>query len=136
VGLSLGIVGMELRQGTEQTIRVGVLLTKQSKLTDPLNPVYGAQLDWYYWRYLVKPDGTVIDLIGHPWIDIPNCAGCYYLTLSASDTDQLGHLTTYIYDAENLGRPVFQTFYITNQNNWDSKYDSKLLVVEQQAEEG
>lgn len=126
----------EIRQGTQQTIRVGVLLTKQNKLTDPLNPIYGAQLSWYYWRYLVKPDGTVIDLIGRPWIDIPNCAGCYYLTLNASDTDQLGHLTLYIYDSDSLGRPVFQTFYVTNQNEWDSKYDNKLLIVEQHAEKG
>ena len=127
---------MELRQGTEQVVRIGVLLTKQTKLTDPLNPVYGADLSWYYWRYLVKPDGTVVDLIGHTWIDIPNCAGCYYLTLTAEDTAQLGHLTVYIFDAGSLGKPIYQTFYVTNKNNYDSKYDDKLLVVEPPAEEG
>ena len=127
---------MELRQGTQQTVRVGVLLTKQVKLTDPLNPVYGAQLNWYYWRYLVKPNGTVVDLVTRPWIDIPNCAGCYYLTLNESDTDQLGHLTLYIFDSGSLGKPIFETFYIINSNEWDSKYDIKLLQVEQHATTG
>lgn len=127
---------MELRQNTEQVVRIGVLLTKQTKLTDPLNPIYGADLSWYYWRYLVKPDGTIVDLVGHTWTDIPNCAGCYYLTLTAGDTIQPGHLTVYIYDASSLGKPIFQTFYVTNQNIYDSKYDDKLLVVEPPAEEG
>lgn len=122
---------MELRQNTQQTIRVGVLLTKQTKLTDPLNPINGAQLNWYYWRYLVKPDGTVIDVSTRPWMDIPNCAGCYYLTLLPSDTDKLGHLTLYIYDAVSLGRPIYETFYIINQNEWDAKYDTKLLILGQ-----
>jgi len=115
---------VELRQNTEQTVRIGVLLTKQSKLTDPLNPVYGAQLNWYYWRYLVKPDGTIIDLVTRSWIDIPGCTGCYYLTMLPSDTDQLGHLTVYIFDANSLGRPIFETLYVINSNEWDSKYDN------------
>lgn len=127
---------MEIRQGTQQTVRIGVLLTKQTKLTDPLNPVYGASLSWYYWRYLVKPDGTIVDLIGHPWMDIPNCAGCYYLTLSVTDTDQLGHLVVYIFDAVSLGKPIFQVFHVVTQNVWDAKYDSKLLQVEPFAEKG
>lgn len=127
---------MELRQSTQQTVRVGVLLTKQVKLTDPLNPVYGAQLSWYYWRYLIKPDGTVIDAVTRPWMDIPNCAGCYYLTLLAPDTDQLGHLTLYIFDSKSLGKPIYETFYVTNQNEWDAKYDSKLLEVGQLAHTG
>jgi len=119
---------MELRLSTQQVIRVGVLLTKQNKLTDPLNPITGAQLSWYYWRYLVKADGTVVDLLEHSWIDIPNCAGCYYLQLSETDTDQLGHLTIYIYDV-NLGKPIFQTFHVINQNEYDSKYSESLLKV-------
>ena len=127
---------MELRQNTQQIVRVGVLLTKQVKLTDPLNPVYGAQLSWYYWRYLVKPDGTIIDLSTRSWMDIPNCAGCYYLTLLPSDTDQLGHLTVYIFDSVSLGKPIFETFYVINSNEWNAKYDTKLLEVEQLAHTG
>ena len=127
---------MELRQNTDQVVRIGVLLAKQARLTDPLEPVYGADLNWYYWSHLVKPDGVVVDLAGHNWTDIPNCAGCYYLTLTAADTDQLGHLTVYIFDSVSLNRPIFQTFYITNQNLYDAKYDNELLQVEQFAEEG
>lgn len=120
---------MELRQNTQQVVRVGVLLTKQTKMTDPLNPISGAELSWYYWRYLVKPDGAIIDIVGRSWIDIPNCAGCYYLGLSKMDTDLPGHLTLYIFDACSLGRPIFQTFHILNQNEYDSKYGDTLLKV-------
>lgn len=103
---------IELRHNIEQVVRVGVLLTKQLKMTDPLNPVYGAQLNWYYWRYLAKADGIVIDLVSHAWSDIPNCAGCYYLTLTAGDTDKIGPLTLYIYDASSLGKPIFMNFEV------------------------
>ena len=103
---------IELPYNTEQIIRVGVLLTKQSKMTDPLNPIYGAQLSWYYWRYWVKADGTVVDIINHNWSDIPNCAGCYFLTLIAEDNDKLGPATLYIYDAGSLGKPIFRNFEI------------------------
>lgn len=102
----------ELRHNTEQIIRVGVLLTKQTKLTDPLNPIYGAQLSWYYWRYLIKADGVVIDIVNHTWSDIPNCAGCYFLTLTAGDVNKLGPLVLYIYDASSLGKPIFINFEI------------------------
>ena len=102
----------ELRHNTEQIIRVGVLLTKQTKLTDPLDPIYGALLSWYYWRYWIKADGTVIDIINHAWSDIPNCAGCYFLTLTAEDTNKLGPATLYIYDAGSLGKPIFMNFEI------------------------
>lgn len=127
---------MEIRQDTQQSIRVGVLLAKRSKMSDPLTPVTGAQLNWYYWTYITKPDGTVINITGYPWIDIPNNAGCYYLQLSETDTDQLGHLMLYIHDASSLDNPVLQTFYIVNQNEFDSKYDKDLLKVEQFAATG
>ena len=103
---------MELQQGIEQKIRVGVLLAKPAKFSDPANPVYGASLSWYYWRYIVKADETIIDILTHTWSDIPNCAGCYFLTLTASDTEKLGPLTLYIYDAASLGKPIFLQFEV------------------------
>lgn len=120
----------ELRHETEQTVRVGVLLTKQSKLTDSLNPVYGAQLNWYYWRYVVKADGVVVDIVNHVWSDIPSCAGLYYLTFTMSDTNELGPLVLYIYDAESLGKPILMHFEVIDKNVYDSKYKNKLLKVE------
>jgi len=120
---------MELRQGTEQIIRVGVLLTKQTKMTDPLDPVTGALLSWYYWRYIVKAAGSVIDIISHTWTDITNCAGCYFLTLTIDDTEHLGPLTLYIYDASSLGRPIFMEFEVINRNSYDSKYNINDLPV-------
>jgi len=123
----------ELRHNTEQTIKVGVLLAKSHKFEDPVNPVYGAQLSWYYWRYLVKADGTIVDIVNHTWSDIPNCAGCYFLTLTASDCDKLGSLILYLYDATSLGVPIFMEFNVINKNSYDSKYNvDDLLVVESQ----
>lgn len=127
---------IELRHNTEQIIRVGVLLTKQSKLTDPLNPIYGALLEWYYWRYIVKADGTVQDILTRTWTDIPNCAGCYFLTLTAADTEMLGPLTLYIYDAGSLGNPIFMEFEIVSKCFWDAKYNDDCLVIESQAQKG
>lgn len=127
---------IELRHNTEQIIRVGVLLTKQSKLTDPLNPIYGALLEWYYWRYIVKADGTVQDILTRTWTDIPNCAGCYFLTLTAADTEMLGPLTLYIYDAGSLGKPIFMEFEIVSKCFWDAKYNDDCLVIESQAQKG
>lgn len=126
----------ELRYNTEQIVRVGVLLTKQTKLTDPLNPIYGAQLSWYYWRYLIKADGTVIDIISYSWSDILNCAGCYFLTLPAVSCNRLGSLILYIYDAGSLGKPIFMEFNVITQNAWDSKYGDKFLRVEQDSKLG
>ncbi len=127
---------MELRQGTQQVVRVGVLIAKQGKLTDPLVPVIGAQLGWYFWRYIVIPDGTVIDIVNYAWSDIPNCAGCYYLTLSAIDTAYLGPLTLYLFDGSSLDKPIFETFEVIDRNVWDSKYGGSLMKVEQFALEG
>lgn len=103
---------MELQQGIEQKVRVGVLLAKPTKFSDPRNPVYGALLSWYYWRYIVKADETIIDILAHVWSDVPNCAGCYFLTLTASDTEKLGPLTLYIYDVVSLGKPIFMQFEV------------------------
>lgn len=126
----------ELRQNTQQILRVGVLLTKQIKVTDPLNPIYGALLSWYYWRYIVKANGTVQDIIIRTWTDIPNCAGCYFLTVTVADTSILGPLILYIYDAGSLGKPIFMEFEVISQNMWDSKYGTKFLTVEQDAKLG
>lgn len=126
----MGII--ELRHNTQQRITVGVLLTKQNKLTGPLDSVYGAKLNWYYWHYIIKTDGAKVDIVTRVWEDIPDCAGCYSLILTAEDTDQLGHLVLYIYDV-NLGRPIFKEFSVVSQNNWDAKYNNKLLTVAREA---
>lgn len=104
---------MDLRYNTEQTVQIGVLLSKTHKFEDPANPVYGAQLSWYYWTYIIKADGTVVSIVTRTWSDVPSCAGCYNLTLTADDTDTLGPLTLYIYDAVSLGKPIFTTFNVT-----------------------
>lgn len=127
---------MELRQSTQQVIPVGVLLTKQIKLTDPLNPVYGASLSWYFWRHLIKPDGTTVDIVNHTWSDIPSCAGCYNLTLTEQDTAICGTLMLYIFDASSLGKPIFMELKIIKQNVWDSKYGDSLLITESHAKGG
>ena len=113
-----------------------MLLTKQNKLTDPLDPIYGASLSWYYWRYIVKGDGSVQDILLRTWVDIPDCAGCYFLTLTAEDTSKLGPLILYIYDAGSLGRPIFMEFEVVSRNVWDAKYNTKLLSVEIEAQKG
>lgn len=120
----------ELRHETEQIVRVGVFLTKQVKLTDSLDPVSGAQLSWYYWRYIVKADGTVVDILSHTWSDIPSCAGLYYLTLLLTDTDKLGSLILYVYDATSLGKPILINFEVIKKNVYDARYGSALLKVE------
>ena len=120
---------MDLRQGTEQIIRVGVLLTKQTKMTDPLNPIYGALLSWYFWRYIIKANGIVQDIVTRTWADISNCAGCYFLTLTAIDTEYLGSLILYIYDASSLGKPIFMEFEVINRNSYDAKYNINDLPV-------
>lgn len=125
----------QLRHETEQKIRVGVLLTKQVKLTDPLDPIYGALLSWYYWRYLVKADETIVDVVNHTWSDIPSCAGMYYLTLTAVDTNKLGSLVLYIYDAGSLGKPILMHFEVIDKNVYDAKYGVELLKVESEAQE-
>jgi len=99
-------------------------------MTDPLDPVYGALLSWYYWRYIVKADGTVQDIVTRTWADIPNCAGCYFLTLTISDTSALGPLLLYIYDSVSLGKPIFMEFEVINKNSYDSRYNvNDALVV-------
>lgn len=120
----------ELRHETEQIVRVGVLLTKQSKLTDPLDPIYGAKLSWYYWKYIIKSDNTVVDIVSRAWSDIPSCEGLYYLTLTSMDTNKLGSLVLYIYDASSLGKPIFMNFEVIKKNVYDAKYGDALLKVE------
>ena len=127
---------IELRNNTEQVVRVGVLVTKQTKLTDPLDPVYGALLEWYYWRYIVRADGSTWDILTRTWTDIPNCAGCYFLTLTIADTSCLGPLVLYIYDSGSLGKPIFMEFEVVSQYFWDAKYNNDCLIIESQAQKG
>ncbi len=119
----------ELRQGTQQIIPVGVVLKKQTRLTDPLTPVTGALLNWYFWKYIIKSDGSTVNIGSRIWMGITNCAGCYHLTLTNTDTDCLGNLTLYIYDT-TLNNPIFMNFLIIKQNVFDSKYGDKFLKVE------
>lgn len=120
----------ELRHETRQVVRVGVLLAKQKRFADPLSPIYGAQLSWYYWRYIVKANGAVVDIVNRNWNDIPSCAGLYYLTFTVWDTNKLGPLVLYIHDAISLGKPILMHFEVINKNVYDSKYGNELLKVE------
>jgi len=120
---------MELRYNTEQIVRVGVFIEDLEYIGQPLYPVYGVNLTWYSWHYAVKADGTIVELCNHTWENIPNCSGCYYLTLTASDTDQLGPLILYFYDV-SLKDPIFMEFSVINPNVWDSKYGDNLMSVD------
>lgn len=129
---------LELRHNTEQIVRVGVLL--EYTRNTPINPIQGAALNWFWWRYLIKSDGTVIDIISHTWNDIPNCDGLYFLTLTEVDVNQLGFLILYIHDETGLGKPIFMEFNVINKNSYDSKYNVNDLPVvyseSQHAQEG
>ena len=115
----------QLRHGTEQTVRVGVLLEPNQ-----IDPVWDAELNWFWWRYLVKADGTVIDIVNHTWSMISSCAGVYFLTFTAADTNKLGALTLYIHDAVSLGKPILMYFEVIDKNVYDAKYGNALLKVE------
>ena len=124
----------QLRYETTQKIRVGVLLDKRSKFLDPVTPVSGALLSWYYWKYLIKADDTIVNIGSNLWIDIPNCSGLYYLTLTVSNTNKLGPLVLYIHD-EQLAVPILMHFEVIRKNLYDSKYGTELLKVEPEAQE-
>lgn len=129
---------IELRHNTEQIVRVGVLL--EYTKDNPHIPISGATLDWFWWRYLIKADGTVIDIVNHTWSNIPNCDGMYFLTLTILDVNQLGHLIIYIMDETGLGKPIFMEFSVINKNSYDSKYNVNDIPVvyseSQHAQEG
>ncbi len=120
----------ELRHETERKVRIGVLLAHPRRYEEPIDPIWDAELNWFYWRYIVKADGTVIDIVNHEWSMIPNCAGVYFLTLTAEDTNQLGQLTLYIHDAVSLGRPILMHFDVVDKNVYDAKYGFERLKVE------
>ena len=126
----------ELRHNTQQTVRVGVLIGKRVRLTDPWNPILGALLSWYYWKYLIKSDGTVVSIASYNWQNAPNCNGCYFLTIPAAVCNMLGSLILYIFDSTGLEYPIFMEFNVVTQNEWDSKYGSKYLTVEQDSKLG
>jgi len=120
---------IELRYNTQQILRVGVLLAKTTKFEKPIAPICNALLSWYYWRYLIKADGTVVDIVNRSWLDIPQCAGCYFLTVTAIDTNKLGPLILYIYDVY-LAKPIYLEFAVISQNVYDSKYGNQFLLVD------
>ncbi|MBE3101020.1 MAG: hypothetical protein IMZ47_01970 [Firmicutes bacterium] len=117
-----------------QKIRVGIFLGIQTKINIPPAPVVGAQLSWYYWKYAIKSDDTVVNIGSGLWGDIPGCAGLYYLTLTAVNTNKLGPLVLYINDAA-LYKPVLMYFEVVSKNVYDAKYGVELLKVEPEAQE-
>ena len=124
----------ELRYATSnQTVLLGVFLSKTKGCQRV--PYSGLLLDWCYWRYLIKADGTVVDIINRGWAEVPNCDGLYFLTLLSSDLNQKGVLTIYIHDDAFLGKPVFKQFMVIDENIYDAKYGVKLLRVEPEAQE-
>ena len=84
----------ELRHETEQTIVIGLFLEKQAR-GYPIIPYSGLFLGWCWWKYLIKSNGTVVDISSRIWVDIPSCDGMYFLTLLSSDVNQKGPLTIY-----------------------------------------
>lgn len=119
----------ELRYETEQTIVVGSLFEKRRRFSDSLTPIVGGQLSWYYWKYLIKSNGVVININNHSWSDIPDCNGCYFLTLTEQDTNKKGNLSLYIHDAD-FEMPIFLNFLVIDENVFDAKYGNTLLKVE------
>lgn len=122
---------MDLQYETEQIVRVGLLLEPQ-KYGYPIIPIYNATLDWFWWRYLIKADGTVTDILTRTWTDVPSCSGIYFLTLMAYDTDQLGPLEIYIHDSVSLGKPIFMRFNVISPNAWEFKFGNQLAVIDSQ----
>lgn len=125
-----------MRYNTAQYIPVGAIQAKKSRINDPNSPVVGAQLSWYYWHYLRKADGSVVDIVSRLWYNVPNCAGCYQLGLATSDVNVLGPLMVYIFDANAMQDPVFVTAEVVTQNYYDSKYGTAKLSVETFAMKG
>ena len=124
----------ELRQRTRQTVRVGVLFHRRTKVTSPLVPYYGVVLADCICRYLIKSNDIVVDIVDRLWSDIITCMGCYSLTLTVGDTNQLGSLILYIFNGVDLEEPVFMEFNVIAQNVYDAKYGSALLKVEPEAQ--
>jgi len=123
----------QIRHETLQKIRVGIFLGIQTRINIPPTPVVGAQLSWYYWKYLIKSDDTVVNIGSNTWGNIPSCAGLYYLTLTAANTNKLGPLVLYINDAA-LSKPVLMYFEVVSKNVYDAKYGVTLLKVELEAQ--
>lgn len=121
---------MDLRQSTEQTIRVGPLLAYRIDL--PPTALYGKTLSWFWWRNLVKADNSVVNLINHTWSDAPSSNGIYLLTLTANDTNQLGSLEIYMVNEDTLIRPVYAQFNVISPNIWDAKYSNGCTIVDSQ----
>jgi hypothetical protein len=118
----------ELRFNTQQVVRVGILVAKNGSTGYPRIPVTGALLNWYWWRYLVKANEAVVDIVNNTWRDVPQCGGLYFLTLKATDVNVLGPLTLYIYDTASLGKPILQQFMVIGQNLYDSKYGNNTRL--------
>lgn len=122
----------ELRHNTEQIISVGVLFKG-----NPHKPVSGIILNDFQWTYLIKADKTSHNIEENTWVDVPNCDGVYFLTLTILDVDQLGPLVVYIMDEVGVRYPIFMEFNVINQSEYDSKYtDSLLRVVSEHAQKG
>jgi hypothetical protein len=119
---------IELRYNTAQTIVLGPFLEQQSR-GYPINPYGSLQISWCYWRYLIKADGSVVDLGTRNWSGVPSCTGLYFIELLASDVDVLGATKIYVHDSSFIGKPVYVNSVVVKQNYYDSKYGDDNLRV-------
>ena len=127
---------IELRQNTSRNITVGPILTKITRLSDPLVPIPGALLSQCTMARLIRFDGTSVNVGFRTWYAVPDCAGFYTLPLASSDVNTLGSLYLYVYNQSVWERPVVMEYEVISQNVWDSKYSSRLLRVELEAQKG
>lgn len=100
---------MELKYNTEQVLVIGPIVSSSVKL--------------------IRSDESIINISPsyRTWIPVQDCSGFYFVTLLSSDLNILGYVSIW---------PTGQIFSIISENIWDSKYDSKLLLTETQAQKG
>lgn len=105
-----------LKQSTGIRIRVGPFMD----YSDGVSPVTTVDLTTADEAELLKNDGAAtVDISGAAWTAIADADGWYNLTLTASHTDTLGHLTVVVQD-QDLCLPVFKDFTVVSGNVFDS----------------
>ena len=127
---------MELRQNTSQSITVGPVLGKITRLADPLIPISNALLSQCTYARLIRNSGTSVSVGARTWYAVPDCAGFYTFPIAPSDVNTLGSLYLCVYNQSTWERPVVMEFEVISQNMWDAKYNNVLLSVEQSAQKG
>jgi hypothetical protein len=123
------VFSQELRYNTSQIIIVGVVLTDSP--SSP--PLVGKTIESFRCRYLIKADGTIVDILDRMWEDVPFCDGLYRLGLARVDIDQKGPLTLYMYDSD-IDKPIYMQFLVIGQNEYDSKYGNNNVVLKVETE--